>query len=242
MSFFSQGVMKCVLPGGMVTSHVPPNQPQNSCVKLCSAFTFDTSYFEKQFFRCDGVCMTVRQKCQSLLQLRCLSGWTWQGKDASSVWICLSPPHRILSPSLFFLSYVPMCAVCSAFGVVTQPMRNLSPLQPGSRTWRPCTPAAPPSRCQCDSRCCSWVSLSLWNKPHTHNHTHTHKHTYIQRVDSRSVLFSVVFWNSNLFGNNSSGIKLNGLSIIAHHPQIGLKGEKNLNFMKIYFYCFMLIF
>lgn len=144
--------------------------------------------------------------------------------------------------SFVFLSYVPMCAVCSAFGVVTQPMRNLSPLQPGSRTWRPCTPAAPPSRCQCDSRCCSWVSLSLWNKPHTHNHTHTHKHTYIQRVDSRSVLFSVVFWNSNLFGNNSSGIKLNGLSIIAHHPQIGLKGEKNLNFMKIYFYCFMLIF
>lgn len=36
--------------------------------------------------------------------------------------------------SFVFLSYVPMCAVCSAFGVVTQPMRNLSPLQPGSRT------------------------------------------------------------------------------------------------------------
>lgn len=63
--------------------------------------------------------------------------------------------------SFVFLSYVPTCAVCSAFGVVTQLTRNLSPLQLGSRTWRPCTPAAPPSRCHCDSRRCSWVSLSL---------------------------------------------------------------------------------
>ena len=36
--------------------------------------------------------------------------------------------------SFVFLSYVPMCAVCSAFGVVTQLMRNLSPLQLGSCT------------------------------------------------------------------------------------------------------------
>ena len=33
-------------------------------------------------------------------------GWTWQGKGASCVWICLSPPHCILSPSLFCFSFL----------------------------------------------------------------------------------------------------------------------------------------
>ena len=36
--------------------------------------------------------------------------------------------------SFVFLSYVPTCAVCSAFGIVTQLMRNLSPLKLGSHT------------------------------------------------------------------------------------------------------------
>ena len=114
----------------------PPNQSQNSCVRLCLAFAFDMSYFEKQFFGCDGVCMTVSQKCQSLLQLRCLSGAEHDKEKMLHLYEFAYLLLTAFSPllSLVFLSYVPTCAVCSAFGVVTQLMRNLSPLQLGSRT------------------------------------------------------------------------------------------------------------
>ena len=76
------------------------------------------------------------RKCQSLLQLRCLSGLNMTRKRC---FICYEFAYLLLiafSPllSFVFLSYVPTCAVCSAFGVVTQLMRNLSPLQLGSRT------------------------------------------------------------------------------------------------------------
>ena len=113
----------------------PPNQSQNSCVRLCLAFAFDMSYFEKQFFRCDGVCMTISQKCQSS-STQVFFGAEHDKEKMLHLYEFAYLLLTAFSPllSLVFLSYVPTCAVCSAFGVVTQPMRNLSPLQLGSRT------------------------------------------------------------------------------------------------------------
>ena len=112
----------------------PTNQPQNSCVRLCSAFTFDVSYFEKQFFRCDGVCMTA-ENARVFFNSGVFRAENIKEKMLhlyEFAYLLLIAFYPLLS--FVFLSYVPTCAVCSAFGIVTQLMRNLSPLKLGSRT------------------------------------------------------------------------------------------------------------